>query len=81
MYCNTKETCFPLFFDSSVPPLLWILKSLLDVSLCVCVDPGLVHYPAGKNKRMSILCVPLLVLGLVCCLFSGAPQSEDPARL
>lgn len=40
---------------------------------------GVVHYPVGESARLSLLCVPLPVLGNGCGVFPCASQSEDPA--
>lgn len=77
-YLNHPSPIFIFCFISIVILDLPYLNYIL--SPCVSLDPGLVHHPVGKNKRLPLLCFPFLVLGLVCCLFARASQSEDPAR-
>lgn len=37
------------------------------------------YHPVGKGARLSVICVPLPVLGLGRGVFPGAAQGQDPA--
>lgn len=37
------------------------------------------HHPVGKGAGLSVICVPLPVLGLGRGVFPGAAQGQDPA--